>query len=102
MKSKVFAVIPAHNEERHIDEVVRQAKKYVDNIVVVDDGSKDRTAEEAKKSGAIVLKHVVNLGKGAALKTGCDYAVKNKAGIILFCNAFCLFYSANLGNFSMC
>ena len=87
MKSRVFAVIPAHNEEKHIGDVVRQAKKYVGNIVVVDDGSKDRTAEEAKKSGAIVLKHLVNLGKGAALKTGCDYAIKNKADIIVAIDA---------------
>ena len=87
MKSKVFAVIPAHNEEKHIGEVVRQAKKYVGNAVVVDDGSKDRTAEEAKKSGAIVLNHLVNLGKGAALKTGCDYAIKNKADIIVAIDA---------------
>ena len=87
MKSGVFAVIPAHNEEKHIGDVVRQAKKYADSIVVVDDGSKDRTAEEAKKSGAIVLKHVVNLGKGAALKTGCDYAIKNKADIIVAIDA---------------
>ena len=87
MKSGVFAVIPAHNEEKHIGDVVRQAKKYVGNIVVVDDGSKDRTAEEAKKSGAIVLNHLVNLGKGAALKTGCDYAIKNKADIIVAIDA---------------
>ena len=87
MKSGVFAVIPAHNEEKHIGDVVRQAKKYVDNAVVVDDGSRDGTVEEAKKSGAIVLKHVVNLGKGAALKTGCDYAIKNKADIIVAIDA---------------
>ena len=87
MKRRVFAVIPAHNEEKHIGEVVRQAKKYVDNAVVVDDGSRDGTVEEAKKSGAIVLKHLVNLGKGAALKTGCDYAIKNKADIIVAIDA---------------
>ena len=87
MKSGVFAVIPAHNEEKHIGDVVRQAKKYVDNAVVVDDGSRDGTVEEAKKSGAIVLKHLVNLGKGAALKTGCDYAIKSKADIIVAIDA---------------
>ena len=87
MKSRVFAVIPAHNEEKHIGDVVRQAKKYVDNAVVVDDGSRDGTVEEAKKSGAIVLNHLVNLGKGAALKTGCDYAIKSKADIIVAIDA---------------
>jgi len=87
MKSRVFAVIPAHNEEKYIGNVIRQTKKYVENVVVVDDGSRDRTAEEARESGAVVLKHLVNLGKGAALKTGCDYAVKNNAKIIVAIDA---------------
>ncbi len=87
MKSRVFAIIPAHNEEKYIGNVIRQTKKYADNVVVVDDGSRDRTAEEARESGAVVLKHLVNLGKGAALKTGCDYAVKSNAEIIVAIDA---------------
>ena len=79
---KVWAVIAAYNEARHIAAVVKETKKYCKNIVVVDDGSKDNTFELAKKGGAIVLKHVINLGKGAAVKTGCDYAIKNKGNII--------------------
>lgn len=51
------------------------------------DGSIDKTEEAAKKAGAIVLKHLVNLGKGASLKTGCDYALKNKADIIIAIDA---------------
>ena len=46
-------------------------------ILVVDDGSKDNTYKVAKKYNAFVLRHTVNLGKGAALKTGCDFAIKN-------------------------
>ena len=87
MKKKIFAVIPAYNEEKQISGVVKKTKKYVNNVVVVDDGSKDKTKDTAKKSKAIVLQHLVNLGKGAALKTGCDYAVKNKADIIIVIDA---------------
>ena len=87
MKNKTFAIIPAHNEEKHIDKIVRKTRKYVDNVIVVDDGSKDRTKDMAKRSKAIVLSHWVNLGKGAALKTGCEYAIKNKADVIIVMDA---------------
>jgi len=87
MKKKIFAIIPAYNEEKLISRVIKETKKYVDKVIVVDDGGKDKTAEIAEKSKAIVLRHLVNLGKGAALKTGCDYAVKNKADIIIAVDA---------------
>jgi len=87
MKKKIFAVIAAYNEDKHINKVVNATKKYVDKVVVVDDGSKDKTKEMAKKANAIVLRHLINLGKGAALKTGCDYALKNKADIIIAIDA---------------
>lgn len=76
---KTFAIIPAYNEEKHLREVIQKTKKYLQNIIVVDDGSQDYTSEIAKSEGVTVLKHLVNLGKGAALKTGCDYAVKKGA-----------------------
>jgi len=87
MKKKTFAIIPAHNEQKHINSVVKGTKKYVDEVIVVDDGSKDKTKEIAIKSKAIVLRHLVNLGKGASLKTGCEYAVKNKADILIVIDA---------------
>jgi len=87
MKNRVFAVIPAYNEEKRIYEVVKNTKKYVDNVIVVDDGSSDKTKEIAKKAKAIVLRHLVNLGKGASLKTGCDFAIENKADIIIVIDA---------------
>ena len=87
MKKKIFAVIAAYNEEKHIAKVAKETQKYVDKVIVVDDGSKDKTAKNAKKSKAIILKHLVNLGKGAALKTGCEYAIKNKADIIIAIDA---------------
>ena len=79
--------MPAYNEQNSIGDIVKKAKKYVGNVVVVDDGSKDRTKEMAEKAGAIVLRHLVNLGKGAALKTGCDFAVKKGAQFIIALDA---------------
>jgi UDP-N-acetylglucosamine---dolichyl-phosphate N-acetylglucosaminyltransferase len=76
IESNVWVIIPAHNEAKNIGKVISESKKYVKNIVVVDDGSIDKTAEIAKKQGAIVLKHIVNLGKGATLKTGCDFVYR--------------------------
>jgi glycosyltransferase involved in cell wall biosynthesis len=87
MKKKIFAIIPAYNEQKQIRNVVKGTGKYVGKVIVVDDGSRDKTKDMAKKSKAVVLRHLVNLGKGAALKTGCDYAVKNKADIIIAIDA---------------
>ena len=80
---KTFIVIAAYNEERKIGSVLKDLKKKYDTIVVVDDGSKDKTAEIAEKKGVIVLRHPLNRGQGAALKTGIDYALQNNAEIIV-------------------
>ncbi|HII71143.1 TPA: glycosyltransferase family 2 protein [Candidatus Woesearchaeota archaeon] len=87
MTAKTFIVIPAHNERKYIAGVIKRTKKFCKNIIVVDDGSTDNTFEVAKKEGIVVLKHIVNLGKGAALKTGCEYALKKGAGIIVVMDA---------------
>lgn len=79
MKNDIYVIIPAHNEGRRIFNVIKKTKNYVKNIIVVDDGSKDDTFSAARKTGVDVLKHIINLGKGAALKTGCDYAIKKGA-----------------------
>jgi glycosyltransferase involved in cell wall biosynthesis len=73
--SKSAIILPAYNEEENIEVVIKEAKKFLPNslIVVVDDGSKDRTFELAKKSGVIVLRHEKNKGKGEAIKTGFNY-----------------------------
>ncbi len=83
----IFAVIPAYNEEKNIIGIIKKTKEYVGNVIVVDDGSKDKTKDVAEKANAIVLKHIVNLGKGAALKTGCDYAIKKGAKFIIALDA---------------
>lgn len=85
--NKVWVIIPASNEEKHIEGVIKNTKKFANNILVVDDGSKDKTSIIAEKSGAFVLKHIVNLGKGAALKTGCEYAIKKGAEKIVVLDA---------------
>jgi len=85
--NKIFAVIPAYNEEGSIGEVVRKTKKYAGAAIVVDDGSRDETKTTSEKAGAVVLRHIVNLGKGAALKTGCDYAIKKGAKFIVALDA---------------
>ena len=84
---KLFVVIPAYNEGKRIAKVIRKARRYCENVVVVDDGSSDNTSEVAEKEKAVVLRHIINIGKGAALKTGCDYAVKQKADKIIVMDA---------------
>ncbi len=86
-KSNVWAVIPAYNEESNIAKIVKKTKKYLANVIVVDDGSKDKTKEVAEKAGAFVLSHVVNLGKGSSLKTGCDYAFEKGAKFVVVLDA---------------
>ena len=80
-------IIPAYNEGKTIFEVITKTKSFAPTIVVVDDGSHDHTAAEAEKAGAKVLRHKVNLGKGAALKTGCDYAAQQGAQKIITMDA---------------
>ena len=82
-----FIIIPAYNEQESIGRVIAGAKEYSEKIIVVDDGSKDNTHENAKHSGVVVLKHTVNLGKGAALKTGCEYAFQNGASKVIVMDA---------------
>ena len=84
---KNFVVIPAYNEGKHLQKVLQKTKQYIENIVVVDDGSADNTYEIAKASGIYALKHTINLGKGSALKLGCDYAVSQGAENIVVMDA---------------
>jgi len=68
----IAAILPAFNEEVSIGSVVLRARRYADRVIVVDDGSSDRTAEIAELAGAEVIRHQLNMGKGAALKTGFE------------------------------
>jgi len=73
-RQKVAMVIPAFREEKHIGEVARAVRAEGFDLIVVDDGSADRTAEVAAQAGAIVIRHEQNLGKGIALNDGFEYA----------------------------
>lgn len=67
---KVAALIPAYREERFIADVVRRTRAQLETVLVVDDGSPDATAAEARAGGAEVISHGRNQGKGAAVQTG--------------------------------
>jgi len=82
-REKICVIIPAYREEKRIGEVVRQVLKHVETVVVIDDGSPDGTFAEAEKAGAAVVKHEVNKGKAAALKTGFDYARENGFDVVI-------------------
>ncbi len=82
-KKRVCIVIPAYNEANVIADVVTDVLKimrktnYSFEVVVVNDGSKDKTAENAKAAGATVIKHILNTGAGGATATGLSYAEQN-------------------------
>jgi polyprenyl-phospho-N-acetylgalactosaminyl synthase len=80
---QTYVVIPAYNEGPVISRVVSEVKRAGYAVVVVDDGSSDVTAEEARAAGAGVITHPFNLGQGAALQTGIDYAVAEGAEVIV-------------------
>ncbi len=80
---KVFAVVAAFNEEKTISAVLSDLGKYVDRIIVVDDGSSDKTSDVVKGGRITLLRHLSNLGQGAALQTGFEYAKRQKAGIVI-------------------
>ncbi|MBQ7929217.1 MAG: glycosyltransferase [Methanobrevibacter sp.] len=83
---KVSVIIPAYNEEETVAKVVEVVKKvsFVDEIIVVNDGSTDNTTQEAEKAGAIVITHETNKGKGQALYTGYK---ESECDIIAFIDA---------------
>jgi len=83
----VWVIIPAYNEGSRVLPVIKAVKKYAKNIVVVDDGSKDNTLEIAKSQKIHTLHHILNLGKGAALKTGCDFACEQGATHLIVIDA---------------
>ena len=70
----VWIVVPAFNEASVIGDVVADLRAVFGNVVVVDDGSKDGTSATARRAGAHVVPHPVNLGQGAAIQTGVEYA----------------------------
>ena len=82
-----IAVVPAFNEAKTIGSVVRNLFRHVDQVVVVDDGSADDTGRVAREEGAVVLRHEINRGQGAALETGHEYARRMNADYLLHFDA---------------
>lgn len=80
---KTLAILPAYNEEGKVGKSIRDIKPYVNQVLVVDDGSTDNTKEEAKKAGAIVISHEKNKGVGAAFKTAIKYSQENNFDICI-------------------
>lgn len=76
-------IIPAYNEESRISAVIKGVLAQKCDVIVVDDGSADTTYDKALNAGATVLQHRINLGKGAAAKTGCEYALRKKYDTII-------------------
>lgn len=70
-----WLIVPLYNEAAVVREVVETARQTFPNIVCVDDGSSDQSIAEALAGGAVVVEHPVNLGQGAALRTGLDFAL---------------------------
>ena len=84
---KIVIVIPLYNEKKHIKDVLMDVAKTKYPIIVVDDGSSDNSnsiVKGMKIKNLTLLKHEINLGKGAAMKTGADFAFENGANAVVF------------------
>jgi len=79
--------VPAYNEAGLIGHVVQRIKEYCPSVVVVDDGSTDASAREARRAGATVIEHKTNKGKGIAQQTGFDYALSEGLGFVVTLDA---------------
>jgi glycosyltransferase involved in cell wall biosynthesis len=84
---RVLAGIPAYNEARYVGSIVLQAKQYVDEVIVVDDGSTDNTAKIAELAGATVIRHDENKGYGAAVRSILSEAKKRNPDVLVLLDA---------------
>lgn len=84
---KIVCVIPAYNETEKITKVITDLRSLVDEIIVVDDASTDNTSPLARQAGAYVVRHIINRGQGAALRTGTALALDRGADIIIHFDA---------------
>jgi len=96
--TSTWIVVPAWNESTRLGDVLSGLIRVECSVVVVDDGSADDTAEVAKQAGVWVLKHLVNRGQGAALRTGIDFAMREGAERIITFDADGQHRTADLAN----
>ena len=87
MRTSPLVVVPALNEQATIHRVVTEIRKSGYDVVVVDDGSGDKTAELASQAGAVVLRMKLNLGVGGALRCGFRYAMNEGYDAVIQCDA---------------
>jgi len=99
-KNDIWIVLPAYNESAYIVSVLKELNKTGYPYVVVDDGSSDDTYKIAKRYTKHVVRHKINLGKGAALRTGCEYAItKQQAEALVFMDSDAQHSTAELALF---
>jgi glycosyltransferase involved in cell wall biosynthesis len=84
---KIIVALPAYNEEKYIGSVVLQAKKYANEVIVIDDGSTDRTAKIAELAGATVIRHGENKGYGSAIQSILTEAKERATDILVLLDA---------------
>ena len=77
MNRSTYVIMPVFNEESVVRKVIEKLEPYFANIICVDDGSTDNSAQEISKTRATLLQHTANKGQGAALRTGIQYALNN-------------------------
>ena len=85
--ARIAAVIPAYNEEKHIGDVVRRARQQLGDVLVIDDGSVDKTADNARDAGAEVIVHEQNRGKGETIKTGLRHFLDRDVDLVIILDA---------------
>jgi len=86
-RSRIAAVIPAYQEEKHVGEVAQRTRAQLENVLVVDDGSTDATADRARSSGVDVVIHAQNRGKGESIKTGLRYWLERGSEYVVLLDA---------------
>lgn len=86
-KPKIIAAMPAYNEGKYVGSLVVQARQYVDEVIVVDDGSTDHTSRVAELAGANVVRHGENRGYGSAIQSILAEAKKQDADILVILDA---------------
>src|SRR5262245_49650760 len=97
---RILAIIPALNVERQVvDQVIRRIPTdLVDGVLLIDDGSTDATGDVARAAGATVIRHEVNQGVGAAIRTGIEYARRNGFEGVVILNAIGKYDPAGMAN----
>ena len=76
LRNGTAVIIPVHNEDGVIRQTIKDVQRYFDCVICINDGSRDNSAGEIKKTSAVLISHPINLGQGAALQTGIEWALK--------------------------